>query len=151
MRAIYNILAIMLFMFATAFIPQDTEADIMDCAAKAGPNSVYLKDFKVSLPAAKSNEKPPMYRQAVVLRGNNIYRFNICNTQGEAVIRVYDANRMIMTSYDAAKGVESNPIQLLCRKTGPYNIVITFKDGKAGESIGIMSHVKLSEGRRSSR
>jgi hypothetical protein len=142
-------LAILLFLSMAAFIPQDTSDEVMDCASKAGPSAVYLKDFQVSLPAAVAGEKPPMYRQAIVLRGNNLYKFNLCNKQGEAVIRIYDSSRMLLSSYDAASGKEFNPIGFLCKKTGPYSIVITFKDGKAGESIGIMSHVKISESRRS--
>jgi hypothetical protein len=142
MRTFYNILAIVMFLGATAFLPQDTSDEVMDCAGKAGKSAVYLKDFQVNLPAAEPGERPPMFRQAMVLRGNNIYRFNLCNKQGEAVIRIYDSSRVLLSSYDAASGEEHNPIQFLCQKTGPYNIVITFKDGTAGEAIGIMSHVK---------
>jgi hypothetical protein len=131
-----------MFLGATAFLPQDTSDEVMDCADKAGESAVYLKDFQVELPAAEPGERPPMFRQALVLRGNNIYRFNLCNQQGEAVIRIYDSSRMLLSSYDAASGEEFNPIQFLCQKTGPYNIVITFKNGTAGEAIGIMSHVK---------
>lgn len=150
MRKIYNILAVLLFLSATAFLSHDSADKIQDCASEAGENALYLKDFQVSLPASQPNQKPEMYRQAVVLRGNNVYRFNICNTQGEAVIRVYDSSQMLLSSYDAATKKETNPINLLCRKTGPYNIVITFKDGKAGEAIGIMSHVQMNSSRRSS-
>jgi hypothetical protein len=148
MRAISNISAILLFLFATAFINQDTPDDIMDCASQAGPSAVYLKDFQVSLPSGKAGEKPPMFQQAIILRGNNLYSFNMCNKQGEAVIRVFDSNRMILNSYDQETDKDYNPIRFLCKKTGPYNIVITFKDGKPGETIGIMSHVKISESRR---
>ncbi len=148
MRALYKLSAILLFLTVTAFIPQDTPDEIMDCAAKAGPSAVYLKDFQVNLPAAVAGEKPPMYQQAIVLRGNNLYRFNICNTKGESVIRIYDSSRMMLTTYDAATQKDFNPIQFLCKKTGPYNIVITTKDGKAGEAIAIMSHIQISESRR---
>lgn len=149
MRAFYTILAIVLFLSATAFLAQDSTDEVMDCASKAGPTAIYLKDFQVKLPAATPGEPPPMERQTIVLRGNNIYRFNLCNKQGEAIIRVYDSSQMILSSFDPATKSENNPIQFLCRKTGPYNIVITFKDGKAGESIGVMSHVQISESRRS--
>jgi len=142
MKSLKIILAVIMFISFTAFIPQDTSDDVMDCASKAGASAVYLKDFQVDLPAAVAGERPPMFRQAVVLRGNNIYRFNVCNIQGEAVIRIYDSSRMLLSSYDAASGKEYNPIQFLCNKTGPYNIVITFKEGKEGEAIGIMSHVQ---------
>ncbi len=149
MRKLYNILAIVLFFSATAFLTTDSADKIQDCAGEAGDKALYLKDFQVNLPASQPNQKPEMYRQAVVLRGNNVYRFNLCNTQGEAVIRVYDSSQMIVSSYDAASGKENNPINFLCKKTGPYNIVITFKEGKAGEAIGIMSHVNMNQSRRS--
>ncbi len=149
MKVITKLLAAVVFVAATAFLPQDSSDEVMDCASKAGNGAVYLKDFQVKLPEAKEGERPPMFQQAIVLRGNNLYRFNLCDKQGEAVIRIYDSSRMVLTSYDPATGKNNNPIQFLCRKTGPYNIVITFKEGKAGESIGIMSHVNISESRRS--
>ena len=150
MRKLYNIVAIVLFLSASAFMVSDIAADeVQDCASQAGENALYLKDFPVKLSASQPNTKPEMYRQAIVLRGNNVYRFNVCNAQGEAVIRVYDSSKMILSSFDASSGKENNPINFLCKKTGPYNIVITFKDGKAGEAIGIMSHVNMSPSRRS--
>jgi hypothetical protein len=149
MKVLHTITILVLMGLMTAFLPQDSSDEVMDCASKAGATAIYLKDFQVDLPAATPGEKPPMYQQAVVLRGNNVYRFNLCNKQGEAVIRIYDSSRMLLSSYDAATRKDYNPIQFLCRKTGPYNIVVTFKDGSAGETIGIMSHVKISESRRS--
>jgi lysyl-tRNA synthetase class I len=82
-----------------------------------------------------------VYRQAVILRGNNIYRFNVCNEKGHAVMRIYDNTNMLLSSYDNKSDKEYNPINFLCRKTGQYIIVITERDGKAGEAVGIMSHV----------
>ena len=149
MKAINKIVLLLLFIGATAFMQQDTAPDILACAEEAGPSAVYLRDFRVDLPAAEPGEKPPMFRQAMVLRGNNLYRFNFCNKQGEAVIRIYDSSNMLLSSYDPAKKKYYNPVQFLCRKTGPYNIVVTMKDGKAGEAIGIMSHEKITESRRS--
>ena len=152
MKALRYLFAVVLFVSMTAFIPQDTPSEeVMECANKAGTNAVYLRDFQVNLPAAKTGERPPMFRQAVALRGNNVYRFNFCNKQGEAVIRIYDSSRIVMQSLDTETGTVHNTIQFLCKKTGPYNIVITMKDGTAGESIGVMSHVKYNSSRRSSR
>ncbi len=111
MRKLYNILALVLFLSASAFMVSDSAADeVQDCASKAGDNALYLKDFPVKLAASQPNTKPEMYRQAIVLRGNNIYRFNVCNAQGEAVIRVYDSSHMILSSFNTATGKDNNPI-----------------------------------------
>lgn len=142
MRGILLTLLSLLIISATpALLRQDTQQLIQDCASKAGEGTIYLKDFVVSLPAAEPNQNPPMFRQAILLRGDNIYRFNICNQQGEAVIRIFDSSKMIISSYDQQSGKNYNPINFGCTKTGQYSIVISFKDGKAGEAIGIMSHV----------
>ena len=77
----------------------------------------------------------------MILRGNNIYRFNLCNDKGQAIIRIYDNTNMVVSSYDTRTKKEYNPINFLCRKTGQYIITINFRDGKAGEAVGIMSHV----------
>jgi hypothetical protein len=114
---------------------------VRDCAQKAGDGAIYLKEFVVSLPKAEKGERPPMYRQAVILRGNNIYRFNLCNDRGSAVLRVYDTSSMLLSTYDPKSEKENNPINFLCRKTGQYNIIITEQDGKPSEAVGIMSHV----------
>ena len=119
----------------------DRKERVQDCASKAGDGAIYLKEFVVELPKAEKDQRPPMFRQSVILRGNNIYRFNLCNEKGEAVIRVYDSASLLVSTYDTKTEKEYNPINFLCRKTGQYNIIITFKKGKAGEAVGIMSHV----------
>ena len=128
-------------IFSSLLVQTDRQKLVQDCASEAGEGAIYLKEFVVELPKAEKGERPPMYRQAIVLRGNNIYRFNLCNQKGEAVIRIYDSANLILSSYDTNSNKEFNPINFLCRKTGQYNIVITFKNGKAGEAVGIMSHV----------
>ena len=128
-------------IFSSLLFQTDRQKMIQDCAAEAGDGAIYLKEFVVELPNAEKGDRPPLYRQSVILRGNNIYRFNLCNQKGEAVIRIYDGADLILSSYDANSDKEFNPINFLCRKTGQYNIVISFKQGVAGEAIGIMSHV----------
>lgn len=141
MKALKPIIAV-LFCFITIGLTQsDRKERVQDCAAQAGDGAIYLKEFVVSLPKAEKDQRPPLYQQAVILRGNNIYRFNLCNDKGQAVIRIYDSANMLLSSYDTKTDKEYNPINFLCRKTGQYNIIITFKDGKAGEAVGIMSHV----------
>ena len=135
------IIAIIFLISALSMVMDERKERVQDCASRSGEGAIYLKEFVVSLEKAEKGEKPPAYRQSVVLRGNNIYRFNLCNEKGKAVIRIYDNANMLLSSYDPKTQKEYDPINFLCRKTGQYNIVITFQDGKAGEAVGIMSHV----------
>lgn len=141
MKILNPIIAIIFCFTLVSMVQSDRKERVQDCASKAGDGAIYLKEFVVDLPKADKGERPPMYRQAVILRGNNIYRFNLCSDKGQAIIRVYDSSNMLVSSFDTKTNKEYNPINFLCRKTGQYNIIITIRDGKAGEAVGIMSHV----------
>ena len=135
------VIALLLMLTMISMTEADRKERVQNCARESGDGAIYLKEFVVSLPKGEKDQKPPIYRQAVILRGNNIYRFNICNDKGKAVLRVYDSTNMLLSSYDPNSGKENNPINFLCRKTGQYLIVISEQSGKPAESVGIMSHV----------
>ena len=141
MKILKSIIVVIFALLTISMVQDDRKDRVQDCASKAGEGAIYLKEFVVSLPKAIKGERTPIYRQAVILRGNNIYRFNLCNDKGQAIIRIYDSSNMVVSSYDTRTNKDYNPINFLCRKTGQYTIMINFKDGKAGEAIGIMSHV----------
>jgi len=141
MKILKTSIAIIFAFLTVSMVQTDTQARIQACAEKAGEGAIYLREFVVSLPGAEQDQPIPVYRQAVILRGNNIYRFNLCNDKGQAIIRVFDSSNLLVSSYDARTETETNPINFLCRKTGQYTILINFRDGQAGEAIGIMSHV----------
>ncbi len=133
---------VLLFLLPMLSMTMDERKErVQDCASRSGEGAIYLKEFVVNLEKSEKGKPPNMYRQAVILRGNNIYRFNLCNEKGKGVIRVYDNANLLLSSYDAKSNKEYDPINFLCRKTGQYNIIITFQDGKAGDAVGIMSHV----------
>jgi len=124
---------------------QDIPDRVQECAGSAGEDATYLKDFIVNLDAAKQGQRPPIFRQSLALRKNVIYRFSICNmeeSEGEAVLRVYDGSKMILSTFYPSSGKEYKTISFKCNKTGVYTIMISFKEGKAGEAIGILSYVK---------
>lgn len=141
MKILNPLISIICCLTLVAMVQTDENERVRDCALQSGEDAIYLREFIVSLPRAEAGERPPMYRQAVILRAKNIYRFNLCNDLGQAIIRIYDTSDLLISSYDPGTDQEFNPINFSCRKTGQYNIIITFKDGEAGEAIGIMSHV----------
>ena len=141
MKILKPFIALIFALLTISMIQSDRKERVQACAEKAGEGVIYLKEFVISLPKAVKDEAPAVYRQAVILRGNNIYRFNLCNDKGQSIIRIYDASNMVVSSFDTRTNKDFNPINFLCRKTGQYTIMINFKDGKAGEAVGIMSHV----------
>ena len=136
-----RIAVLLLALTMISMIPGDRKTRVQDCASKAGDGAIFLKEFVVNLPREDSDQNQSTYREPVLLRGNNLYRFNICNDRGRAIISLYDNERMFITSYQASTNRNYNPINFLCRKTGSYYVVISFKNGRAGETVVIMSHV----------
>ena len=122
-----------------------TAAEMVDiCASKAGDDATYLKDFQVKL-GVSTDGRPQVARYPLVLSSNNIYRFSVCDlpgSEGKAVIKIYDNNRLIFSSYAEDTKEEFNPFNFMCRKTGIYHVFISFLDGKPGEAVGILSYVK---------
>ena len=123
---------------------QDVQDLVQKCSVAAGDDATYLKDFVVNLNAVGSDNRPPLYRQSLALRKNVTYRFSVCNmeeSEGEAVLRVYDQANMILSTWYPDSGKEYNIINFKCMKSGVYTVVISFKEGKKGEAIGILSYV----------
>ena len=125
-------------------VAQDLEGDIQKCVQTAGKDVTYLKDFVVNLAAAPPNQKPPVFRTSLALRKGVIYRFSICNddsSEGEAVLRLYDQANLLLSTFYPETGKEYKSISFACQKSAAYTVVISFKEGKKGEAIGILSYV----------
>jgi hypothetical protein len=123
---------------------QDVEGDIQKCSMSAGKDVTYLKDFEVKLEAAPPNQKPPVFRTSLALRKGVIYRFTVCNgdySEGEAVLRLYDQANLLLSTFYPETGKEYKSISFSCQKSAAYTIVISFKEGKKGDAIGILSYV----------
>ena len=132
---------ILLSISATA---QDITQLVGQCAANAG-DVTYLKDFVVKLDAVTPGGKPPVARYSMVLSKNTMYRFSICtspSSDGEAFLQLFDMNMLLGSTYISATGKDFPYFDFKCQKTGVYNIFISFKEGKEGEAVGILSFVK---------
>ena len=124
--------------------PETYTQDVQNCSQNAGKDAIYLKDFIVKLDSAKPNQKPPVFRTNLALRKGVIYRLNICNNSGsggQAVLRLYDETILLLSTYNPETGKEYKAVSFECKKSGAYSIVISMKDGKAGEAVGILSYV----------
>lgn len=141
----YIVAALFSLGFSLPVPGQDTQDLVHRCAMNAGEDATYLKDFVVKLDGATPGERPPIYRQSLALRKNVTYRFSLCNmedSEGEAVLRVYDQAKQILSTYYPESGKEYKIINFQCKKSSIYTVMISFKEGKPGEAIGILSYVE---------
>ncbi len=140
-----GMLAMVLHFFTINVYAQPRDVLIDMCASKAGDDATYLKDFVVDLDAANPGERSPIAKFSMVLSKSTVYRLSVCNADdspGEAIIKLFDTKRMIASSYVPSSGKIFDSFDFQCDKTGVYHIFISFKDGKEGSAIGILSFVK---------
>ena len=119
-----------------------SESELLDICTKMSKGATYLKDYKIKLDAGNP---PPRSRTSVLLRKSTKYRFTICGSKdlpGEPVFKLYDNNKMVATNFQASTGVERRVIDFKCHRTGPYHILMEFKEGKPGLAVVVISLVE---------
>jgi hypothetical protein len=144
MKKFLLILALLAFAYPEFIQAQDVSQLTAQCAANAG-DVMYLKDFVVKLDQGTPGGAPPTARFALLLSKGIVYRFSICsapNSEGEAVLQLFDMNTLLGSTFISATGKDFPFFDFKCQKTGVYHVFISFKEGKAGEGVGIMSYVK---------
>ncbi|MCK5170237.1 MAG: hypothetical protein KAQ75_10185 [Bacteroidales bacterium] len=141
---IFALFAIILFGNSNKLSAQSGQELVDICGMIAG-EATYLKDFPIKLDAAKPGEEPPRAAHSVVLSKNTKYRISICNSKdysGEAIIQLYDSNRLLGTNYIVATGKSYPTFDFKCTKTGVYHIFVSFKEGEQGLAVTLLSFVK---------
>jgi len=135
-----------LFIGASFNVRAQSGQELLEICTMDITDITYLKDFQVKLDAAQPGEEKPVMRKTFMLKKGNQYRFKICNSKdytGEAILQVYDSNRLMGTTYNVATGKSYDSIDIKCTKTGPYHIFISYKEGEPGLSVAILYHVKV--------
>lgn len=119
-----------------------------DCASDIG-GATYLKDFAVKLDKAEKNQPAPVQRISVVLNKGTTYKFSVCNApeyEGQAIIQLYDSNRLLGSTLNLSTGKLYKDFMLECSKTGVYYIFVSFQDGKEGCAAAILSYMEGAGG-----
>jgi len=134
-------------LFVAAFFSQtakaQTEAQRIELCTKAAGDCSFLFSYPVQLAAAATGQRQTPFRQGVAMKKGNLYRFTICTDEesaGEAILELFDEAKKMGSSFVDGKSFQSFNFE--CTKTAYYVIFISFRDGKEGSAIGILSHVK---------
>lgn len=133
------------FFCTSAAWAQDNNDLVSLCVNDASNEATYLKDYVVKLPSAQPGARKPVAKNTILLLKNTHYRFTICSSDkynGEGILQLFDTKRLIASTFDPNTGKNYKSIDFFCKKSGPYTIYISFKDGKEGMAVGILSYVK---------
>jgi hypothetical protein len=139
------IFIISLFVALPVSVFAQTDVLISKCALNTGENTTYLKDFVVELPKANTQADIPVHKVNFALMKNFKYRFTLCNmnnSKGELVISVFDGEKLVTSSFVEKTGKIYPSVDLICNKTGTYQLRYTFKGGEQGVGVGIVSMIK---------
>jgi len=144
-KILFFALFFMIAAFGSQTIKAQTEAQKVELCTKVAGNVTLLSYYPVQLTAAKDGERANIFRNAAAMRKGHRYRFTICTDEesaGEGVIQLYDEGRLIYSSYNPETGKSYQNFDFDCNKSAFYIIMISFRDGKEGSAVGIVSHVK---------
>ena len=136
---------ITLIMAAFALNAQDHQEMVSNCALSIGGNTTYLKDFVIKLPETGKPDNIPVHKENIYLMKNQTYMFTQCNaegSEGELTIGLYDDDKLIVSSMNQKNGRVYSSVEFSCNKTGLYTLWYTFKEGRKGMGVGIVSLVK---------
>lgn len=140
-----TLICITLLLAAFSLNAQDHQELVSDCALSIGGNTTYLKDFVIKLPVTSDEDNIPVHKENIYLMKKQTYLFTQCNaedSEGELVIELYDGNKAITSSINKRNGRVYSSVEFSCNKTGLYTIWYSFKDGKKGMGVGIVSLLK---------
>jgi len=142
-----KLLIILMFLLTVPFVlqAQTTDPLVSKCAMAAGPNTTYLKDFRVQL--GKGNSQGELrYKQVFPLSKNMKYKFTLCNadkSEGVLIMKIKDdTGKQVLASFDQKSGKTFPSVEFTCNKTGTYQISFDFLNFSQGIGVGIISLIK---------
>jgi hypothetical protein len=142
-----KLLIILMFLLAVPLLlrAQTTDPLVSKCAMAAGPNTTYLKDFRVQL--GKGNPQAELrYKQVFPLSKNMKYKFTLCSaekSEGILIMKIKDdTGKQVLASFDQKSGKTFPSVEFACNKTGTYQISFDFLNFSQGLGVGIISLVK---------
>jgi hypothetical protein len=141
----YLISVLFLFAFVIIASGQTTDKLVSNCVNNAGPNTKYLKDFRVQLGKAVS-QTDLRFKANMSLWKNTKYRFSLCNSddsKGNLILSIKDdANKVVLSSFDQKSGKTYPYVDFICNKSGIYQLNYDFINGQQGSGVGVVSMVK---------
>jgi hypothetical protein len=134
-----------LLTFAFHLSGQVTDQFVSNCVINAGTNAKYLKDFRIQLGKA-TTQNELRFKVNFSLWKNTKYRFTMCSTEdskGQLIINIKDdSDNLVLSSADQKSGKTYSVVDFECSKSGIYKLNYYFTDGLQGSGVGVVSLVK---------
>jgi hypothetical protein len=113
-------------------------------AQEAGPDAIYLRDFKVKLSGGTMENPSPLGRFPVFLNEGASYRFTIASdefAEGFAVLQLQRKDKVLGSTCDPEDSSHNGSFDFECSESATYQVLISFHEGLPGCAAGVISLV----------
>lgn len=113
-------------------------------ASESGNDALYIKEFKIKYKKGKRNKPARVAKFQTLLKEGTLYRFNVTNADefdGQAVMQLFNSDKMLGTTYNWIERTDNRRFDYYCPRTGLYEVCMSFREGKEGCAVGILSMV----------
>lgn len=117
---------------------------VLKATEQAGKDVVLVRNFKVKLKEGDKRNPSPSSRFTVLMQKDISYRFTILGASENAehpVLQLYDKSNLLGSTFDNNQNKNMNSFLYLCPRTGDYQVIVNFHNGKAGCAAGVMAMV----------
>lgn len=136
-------LVFLLSLVAQTSFAQCDQAFIDQCSTSGG-NVKYIKHFRIRFVESSKQQGQSEGKFSIILNKGSHYRFFTCNDAtkpGQTVVELTSDFGKFGGNFNAETGAEYKAFDFVCTKTGPYYLEMTFKDGKEGCGVCVLTLV----------
>lgn len=127
------------------YISAQCDQSLVDMAAKkAGPEAIYIRDFKVKLSEGTMENPSPVGRFPVYLNEGINYRFTIVNdTKKEAfaILQLIRRDNILGSTYNFDERTDLQQFDIICQESATYQVLISFNEGQPGCAAAVLSMI----------
>ncbi|HEX3006763.1 MAG TPA: GldM family protein [Bacteroidales bacterium] len=138
-------LAFLCILCFNAVVYSQGSDDLVQIAmAQSGSDALFIREFKANLRKGTLKNPVPSAKFNVYLKENTLYRFNVANdktSDGDAILQLFENGRCLGNTFDEKEHVNNRIFEYKAQRTGNYQVIVSFKDGKQGNAVGIMSMI----------
>jgi hypothetical protein len=137
--------SLLLLALAVLSGQNSTDALLSNCLSGTGPTAKYLKDYRIML-GQGIPQNDFRYKAKMSLWKNTKYRFTLCtanDSKGRLILNIWDeTNNIVLSSFDQKTGAVYPYVDLICNKSGVYQIGFDFTDRLSGSGVSIVSMIQ---------
>jgi len=140
-----TILLISFFFLNILMINAQCNDSILRIAkADSGADAFFMKEFKIKFDKGRINHPAPVAKFTAYLKKGIEYRFNVANAagyEGKAVLQLFRRGKILGSTINYDEKKDNKFFNYTSYKTAKYQVLMSFDEGKAGCSVGVMSVV----------